>query len=332
MSSLRSPHARLTAVGILLVLAATGCGLGGSSGAGSGNSAGAAQTTEPPTTTTTIPKLDPIVAYSSPVNEVEPELKKAAATTLQALFTYEVGQGTPAAAAQRIAGLPVVPEVVAKAAPLLFPDMAAAADIVYPQLGGLTPSKSSVMTVVTIRTLRGAERSTVTRTMDVRLERRAGVWTVVDLPSLGGQRLERPATLSPAAQRALDHPQIQMADSARWDIYSGKVADRVLEIMASIADTQPIGVAVLSTGHPIEVFGSTRPSNHTSGRAVDLWKVGVPVIDQRDPNGPLRPLVQRLLTEGVTELGGPFDLDGAKPANFANTVHFDHLHIGFDRL
>ena len=308
---------------------ATACGFGGSGG---GLGAPRTTTTDPPTTTTTIPKLDPAGPYVTPPNEVEVELKKAAAATLQALFTYEVGQGTLEAATQRLAAVPAVPEVAAKAAPLLFVDLATAADIVYPQLGGLTPTKASVMTVVSLRTLRGSERTTVVRTMDVRLERRAGVWTVVDLPSLGGQRLERPPTLSPAAQRVLDHPQIEMADSARWDIYSGKIADRVLDTMASIADAQPLGVAVLSAGHPLEVFGTSRPSNHIAGRAVDLWKIGSPVIDQRDPNGPLRPLVQRLLTEGVTELGGPFDVDGAKPASFANTVHLDHLHIGFDRL
>lgn len=324
----RSKSALVLAVA-LAGSAATACGLGGSGG---GLGAPRSTTTDPPTTTTTIPKLDPAVPYVAPPNEVEVDLKKAAAETLQALFTYEVGQGTIEAATQRLTGVPALPEVAAKAAPLLFVDVATAADIVYPQFGGLTPTKASVMTVVSLRTLRGSERTTVVRTMDVRLERRAGVWTVVDLPSLGGQRLERPATVSAAAQRVLDHPQIEMPDTARWDIYSGKIADRVLDTMASIADTQPIAVTVLSTGHPMEVFGSTRPSNHIPGRGVDLWKIGSPVIDQRDPNGSLRPLVQRLLAEGVTELGGPFDADGAKPASFANTVHLDHLHIAFDRL
>lgn len=325
-----SPSKSALALALALVaFVATGCGLGGSGG---GLGAPRTTTTDPPTTTTTIPKLDPAVPYAPQPNEVEVELKQAAADTLHALFTYEVGQGTIEAATQRLSGVPALPEVATKAAPLLFVDLAAAADIVYPQLGGLIPSKASVMTVVSLRTLRGSERATVVRTMDVRLERRAGVWTVVDLPSLGGQRLERPPTLSAAAQRVLDHPQIEMPDTARWDIYGGKIADRILETMASIADTQPIAVTVLSTGHPLEVFGTARPSNHIPGRGVDLWKVGSPVIDLRDPNGSLRPLVERLLGEGVTELGAPFDADGARPASFTNTVHLDHVHIAFDRL
>lgn len=283
-------------------------------------------------TTTTAPALARAEPYVAPTNEIEPALKTAAARALQAIFSYKPGEGTVAAAKQRLEGLPAVATIADKAAPLLDREARVEADIVYPQLGGLTPTAASVMTVVRLRLDRGITRSDVVRTMDVRLEKRGEVWTVVDLASLGGDPVEEPATLSDAARRVLDHDQIEMADTARWDIYSGRIADRLLDTLATIADGAPVGVTVLSTGHPIEVFGSTHTSNHIPGRGVDLWRVGAPIIDQRNAEGPLRPLVDRLLSEGVTELGAPFDVDGPRGSNFANVVHQDHLHVAFDRL
>lgn len=294
-----------------------------------------AEPTRTPTTrglTTTAPTLEPAVAYVAPANEVEPIIKTAAARAVQAIFSYRPGGGTVAAAKERLAALPVMATVADKAEPLLDSEAWAESDIVYPQLGGLTPTGASVMTVVRLRHDRGEGETSVVRTLDVRLEKRGDVWTVVDLPSLGGDPIEPPAELSASARRVLDHPQIELPDTARWDIYSGRIADRLLDTLAGIADETAVAVTVLSTGHPINVFGSSHTSNHIPGRGVDLWRVGVPVIDQRQADGPLRAHVERLLGEGVTELGAPFDLDGPRGANFANVVHQDHLHVAFDRL
>ncbi len=308
--------------------------LGACSAGGSGTVARPPAATEvkPTTTSTTVAALVPSTPYRAPSNEIEPEIKLAASNVLQKLFSYDVGQGTTSAAAARLQGLPVVPEVAQRVTPLLDPKAQSQADIVYPQLGGLTPSNASVMAVTRIRTLVEGTTASVSRTLDVRLERRNQIWTVTDIASLGGDPVDRPATATDPARRVLDHRQIDLPDSARWDIHAGRIADRVLTILADIADEQPVGVTVLSTGHPIEVFGSSHVSNHIPGRGVDLWNIGKPVIDQRSPTGPLRPLVDRLLADGVTELGAPFDVDGAKGANFANVVHQDHLHVAFDKL
>ena len=284
------------------------------------------------TPTTAAPVLRPADPYATPPNEIEPEVKRAAAAALQALFSYPRGGGTVEAGKTRLAAVGAVPEAAENALRLLDESAAATADIIYPQLGGLTPTAASVMTVVRLRQLGSGPERSVVRTMDVRLERRSGTWTVVELASLGGDPVPRPPSPSAAALRVLDHPQIDLPDTARWDIHSGRIADRVLDTLADIADERPVGVTVLSTGHPIEVFGSTHISNHIPGRAVDLWKIGSPVIDQRAASGPLRPLVERLLSERVTELGAPFDVDGPGGSNFANVVHQDHLHVAFDRL
>lgn len=317
-------------IALAAALLFTGCTLGGDGGPGAG--AAPARTTTTLATTTTAPTLEPAVAYEAPANEVEPALKTAAARALQAIFSYPPGEGTVMAAKRRLAGLPVLETLADKAAPLLDGEAWAESDIVYPQLGGLTATQASVMTVVRLRLDRGRGETSVVRTFDVRLEKRSDVWTVVDLPSLGGDPVEAPAELSPSARRVLDHRQIELPDTARWDIYSGRIADRLLDTLAGIADATPVAVTVLSTGHPIEVFGSNHTSNHIPGRGVDLWRVGAPVIDQRAVDSPLRGHVDRLLGEGVTELGAPFDVDGPRGANFANVVHQDHLHVAFDRL
>lgn len=313
-----------------LVALVTAAGLTACSTAPPESAAPTTTTSEAATTTTTVALLPAARPYSPAAGEVEPAAKAAAALFLQQVLTYDVGGGNVDEARVRLAGTPAVPEVADKLAPLLRAGGAAEADVIYPQLGGFATTKASIMAVVRLRTLVGTEVETVTRTFDVRVEKRQDQWTVVDVASLGGDPVPRPAEVSAAAQAVLDHPQIELPDSARWDIHAGRIEDRVLQVLASIADAQPVGVTVLSTGHPIEVFGSSHVSNHIPGRGVDLWKVGVPVIDQRRPDQGLRPLVERLLADGVTELGAPFDIDGPRGANFANLVHQDHLHIAYD--
>ena len=286
-------------------------------------------TTRRPTTTTTAP-LPPSEPWSPTPNEVEPELKQAAADTLTALFSYEEGDGTVEAARARLAGVPADASVADKAAPVLKPDAEGAVDVVYPQMGGLTASRASAMVVTRLRWRQDGVDQSEVRTMDVRLIRRSGEWRVEDLASTGGAPPETPATPSAAAQRVLDHPKIELPDSARWDIASGLISDRVLTVMATLADAHAVKVAVLSTGHPHEVFGTGRTSNHTRGRAVDIWWVDGPVVEQRDPEGPLVEVIRQLLDAGVRELGAPIAVAGGQGASFADEIHQDHLHLGFD--
>jgi uncharacterized heparinase superfamily protein len=86
---------------------------------------------------------------------------------------------------------------------------------------------------------------------------------------------------------------------------------------------------VLRTGHPREVFGTARTSNHTHGRAVDVWRVdGRPVVDPATPRALLRDVMVRAGRLGATEVGGPFDVDGPGRGFFTDDVHRDHLHVG----
>jgi len=316
------------AVALALLLGACG-GAAGDAEVGQGDDPSSTATSEQ--TTTTAKRLPAPMPYTPVAGEPVPEAKQRAADVIQAIGTYERGQGTVPAAQARIAALgpPTLAEV---AAPLLVPDAQATVEIVYPQLGGLTATEASVMVVARQRLLRGDDETQVTRTIDVRLRLEGGAWTATSIDSLGG---EPPATPRPSAlgQAVLDHEAIDLPDSARWDIQAGTIDDRVLQLMLDLAATHRYGVVTLANGHPVNVFGSASISNHTRGRAVDIWSVdGQPVVLQREVGGPLHALVSRLLAETpLTEVGSPWDLDPVGRPSFTDTVHQDHLHLGFKR-
>ena len=299
--------------------------------AGCTTGADAERATPQSTTTTTEVRLPSPTPYIPLEGEPAPDAKKLAADVIQRLATYEVGEGTTAAAAERLSEggtpLPVDP-----AAPVLVPDAAAVAEIVYPQLGGLTDTEASVMVVFRQRLLEDGVERAVTRTADIRLSRPpGGAWAATEIASIGGNPVT-PVAPTPAAEAVLGNKRIDLPDSARWDIEAGRIDQKVLDLLARLGEQHDLAVTVLASGHPHNVFASGSVSNHTEGRGVDIWAVdGQPVVSARAPGGPLESLVRQLLAEGVTELGSPWDLDGVgRGASFTNTVHQDHLHLAYD--
>lgn len=285
-------------------------------------------TTQAPTTTATT--LPPPPAWEASAGDPAPEAKELATGVLQAIGTYREGEGTVVLAGERVTGLSLAPAVVDAAGPFLIPDAASTVEIVYPQLGGLTSTRASIMTVIRHRTLISGEQRSVTRTVDVRLELGPDGWSVTELASLGGDPPSTP-TPTPTGQQVIDNDRIELPDSAVWDIGAGGVDDVILQRLLDLAVDHTLSVTVLATGHPRNVFDSDNLSNHTAGRAVDIWAVdGVPVFDQRGEGSPLLELVRGELAAGVTELGSPWDLDGAGGPSFTNAVHQDHLHLAYD--
>lgn len=311
---------RVGAVALAVSLAVPGCTQGGSA---------ATRATAPSSTTTTEPRLPAPQRYTPIGGEPVPELKSLAASFLQALGTYELGGGNAQAAAVRVAG--IAPSATLPANDLLLVSTASSSiEIVYPQLAGLIGDAASIMVVFRWRLLERGRETSVTRTADVRLALEAGTWRVSSVESLGGDPVD-PGSPSPIAQAVLANDRIELPDSARWDINSGRISDELLKLLDDLAIKHTLGVAVLASGHPYNVFATDRVSNHTEGRAVDIWAIdGQPVVSLRDPAGPLPGLIQELINAGVTEVGSPFDIDGPGGASFANTVHQDHLHVGFD--
>lgn len=317
------PFTALFAVALL-----AGCTASGGNGRPPTSSSSSASSSVPVTTV----NLEPAVRYRPLPGEPEPEAKQAAADVLQAMTTFSAGPDPASAVATALGGLGAPVALVGEAAPLLVSGAASAGDIVYPQLGGLTGQAASVMVVLRQRLLEGGVLRSVVRTIDVRLARNGQAWIVTGIESVGGAPPDPAPPPSPIAAPVLANSKIDLPDSARWDIIAGTIDDRVLRVLAKLGTDHQLAITVLATGHPHEVFGSGHLSNHTGGRAVDLWAVdGRPVVEQRDPVGPLAVLARSLLADGVTELGGPWDLDGPGGASFTNTVHQDHLHVGFDR-
>ena len=118
----------------------------------------------------------------------------------------------------------------------------------------------------------------------------------------------------------------------RADLASGRLDLRVQSLLAVLAERHTIRLSCLRTGHSRFVKGTTRVSNHTVWRAVDIDMVdGRPVSRHSRAartlalwldglQGPLRP----------SEVGSPFAF-GRRPY-FSDEGHQEHVHIGYGAL
>lgn len=282
------------------------------------------------TTSTTAATLPAAAPFAGSPNEVALDVKGPAADVVQLLSTYPVDHGGIDEARTRLADAGLAPELADQSAALVVAGSASSGEIVYPQLGGLTDGRASVMVVLRQRLLAEGAFSEVTRTVDVRLDLIEGTWRPIAIDSVGGDPVEPPDDVPPPIGALVSHPTVDLPDSARWDLYAGLVDPRVVELLLALAEDHELGITVLASGHPANVFGTERTSNHTRGRGVDIWSIDrTAVVDQRGLGSPLRDLVERLAGEGVTELGSPYDLDGPGGVMFTNIVHQDHLHLAF---
>jgi ribosomal protein S18 acetylase RimI-like enzyme len=296
--------------------------------------------TASPTSTLEAPSVGPLATEASSTRqrwapapaEVYPDAKLAAATVAERITTFAADSSAEAVAADLLPGEQAhsLAEVIR---PLFAAGMTSEGSVRYAQLGGLAAPRVSVMVVVDRHMQLSGSRLAESRTIDVRLRQGGdGSWQLEEVASIGGVPVERPADLDPLAARVTDDPRIELPDSARWDIYRGGVDQRLLQTMADMADIAPYSVAVISSGHPINVFGRSHPSNHTGGRGVDVYAVdGQLVVDQHaDATSAYR--MARALYEGdVEELGSPWAFtDLGTGRSFTDTVHADHLHVAYD--
>lgn len=297
--------------------------------------------------------------------EVYPNGKTVAARVVEALTVYSGGMNAKelvAAAVERVGTVSQdldLPEIVDAVVPLWIEGLHSFGVVAYPQLGGLDPApergqrpqRCSMMTVVDQYLSDGEPQSPsdltrIRRCIDVRLRVENGTWVWEGIADAGGVPVDPPDDLSEAAARLVGHPDVDLPHSAIWDIYSGIIHEDLIEAMLVMAEAGPYRVTALKHGHPDTVFARPYTSNHTIGRAVDVWSVdGTPVVAQSarvlgasaSTDTPAHGLVEELLEKTeVNELGSPWDLDGPatdqRPVtrSFTNTVHTDHLHVAFD--
>jgi hypothetical protein len=309
---------------------AAGCAvlLAGCGGDVVATGAGGPAATPPAATEPAVAPTGPISypAYQPAEVEKYPNAKRLAARVAQQVTTYARGSSALDVAAG-IDDLEADPRTVARAIePLVRQEMRSGGEVVYPQLSGVTPTTFGAMVVVrqTQEDATGKRRA-VTRVLDVRLRREGGPWRLDSIVSVGGAERPRPAKLSDAAQRVLDHPGITLSDSARWDIHAGGVDDALLRVLADAADRRPFSIAVLSAGHPRNVWMTDRRSAHTSGFAADIYAVGGRlVVRQQEVGSPAHELARELAVGGARQLGSPWTFGAG---SFTDDVHADHIHV-----
>lgn len=164
-------------------------------------------------------------------------------------------------------------------------------------------------------------------TYDVRISRTGDGWRVDSVTAAEPvPPLEDPG---PLIRRVLDSDRITLPWAGRTDVAAGRVSDVVLRSMLAVAERHRIGISVLVSAHPVQVFGTDRRSNHPDGRAYDIGSIdGRLVVDA----GAAR-LVDRVMRiaadTGASQVGGPSDLDGDGGRYFSDPTHSDHVHVGF---
>lgn len=266
--------------------------------------------------------------WSPGPGEVQPEVKAVAARLLEVAGTWGQGQGGLEAAEARLAAAGFDPVLAAALSRLLEADRSAAVvDIIYPQYGGLTTVGASVMVALDQTLALSDGAPTRGMTLDVRLTPTSAGWVVTavgpDQPPVG------PGAPTALGQSVLGNPRLVLPADARADVMAGTVDDSVLSILEGLARDHTVDVLTLATGHPVNVFGTDGQSNHSRGRAVDVWRVdGSPVVDPATSRDLLAAVLTKAGQLGATEVGGPFDLNGGRPGYFTDDLHKDHLHLG----
>lgn len=134
---------------------------------------------------------------------------------------------------------------------------------------------------------------------------------------------------SDLAAQVLSSRSINLSSAARVDVERGVIDSRVLKVLLTISQSHTLRAGPLMTGHSFYVAGTTRPSNHSFGRAVDIG-----VVD-----GAAASASNRAAFDVVTialslppdlrpdEVGSPWDLPDR--GSFSDAFHRTHIHLGW---
>lgn len=259
--------------------------------------------------------------------DVESTIKYTAAHFVETAGTRR--SSDPPDVGARLIGAGYSADLAAMAGPLLdTPTTESTTTVIYPQYGGLTATSASVM-VLARQKLAGGDRVREVL-LDVRMLRATdGTWRVTSTVDPPRPRIapRRPGGPTSVGRNILDDPQIRLPGPARADVTERRVDDPILTVLARLADRYRLDVQVMVSGHPGTVFPTSRVSNHTVGRAVDVRAIDgrrVSDIPRDDPM--LAEFMIAAGRAGATEVGGPIDPDGT--GFFSDAVHQDHFHLG----
>jgi hypothetical protein len=288
----------------------------------------AAATSAGSASSTAYPLVGPL-PHSTPWHpssaDVQPAVKQLAVQVVEALGAW--GQDGRSGASARIAATGQDPALATQGSALLATAPAAVIQVVEAQYGGILAASACVL-VVTRQWLGAADGSVTVAgsTVDVRLVRGTSGWRVAELhPSDPGMPS---ASLSAPARAVLANPRIDLPPASAADVRAGRVHDSVLIALTTLSQSYQIGVSVLRSGHPLDVFGTTRPSDHPLGRAFDTWRIdGQAVIDPATPRSLVTEYMKAAARAGSYNVGGPSQLGGG--GFFSDDTHHDHVHAGF---
>ncbi|MET9534888.1 hypothetical protein ABZY02_30725 [Streptomyces sp. NPDC006649] len=264
--------------------------------------------------------------------DVEPAVKLRAVQLVEALGTWRPGGGGAAKARARVTALGLPGALADQAGPLLSGADESVLQVIDAQYGGILTDSASVLVVCRQWTRSGggpvAGGGT---TVDVRLSRARPRWSVKALhPAAPGPAS---TTLSDTVRKVLADRRISLPPASAADIRSGAVHPSALTALLRLADRYRIDVSVVRSGHPLDVFGTDRPSDHPLGRAFDVWRInGRPVVAASTPRSLIESFMRAAAAAGSYNVGGPVQLGGGATANqfFSDATHHDHVHAGFN--
>lgn len=272
--------------------------------------------------------------FEPTINEPQPDAKRMGAGFAHLITNYETDSTLDDVLATLPPGASLIEGLAGEVDLVHHPGMWSRGTVEYVQLGGHRGGRIS--NIIVIRQDLGIEGSsepqrTETRVMEVRLagDETTG-WALETIASAGGAPAERPADLSDVAAAVVDHERIDLPDTAAWDIYRGLINRQLLEVMLDMAERTPYSVVVLQTGHSYNVFGTDRVSNHSVGRAVDIYKLERElVVDSHATFSEFYELSEWIVSRyDIREFGSPWLFPDAVAHTFTDQVHHDHLHIG----
>lgn len=193
--------------------------------------------------------------------------------------------------------------------------------VTYTQYFGYLPPEASILVEADFAGGGGT-------TYDVRVSQDAEGWRAGSVtPAAEVRPLDEPGRL---ARRVLGSDRIELPWAGRADVASGRVSDAVLRSMLAVAQRHRIGISVLISAHPVNVFGTDRRSNHPDGQAYDIGSIDGRLVVDPDAAGLVRRVMRIAAGTGAYQVGGPADLDAGGSQYFSDATHSDHVHVGFD--
>ena len=166
-------------------------------------------------------------------------------------------------------------------------------------------------------------------TYDVRISQTGARWRV----DCGHRRRRRASPLpdpGPLVRRVLSSDRIVLPWAGRVDVAAGLVSDAVLRSMLEVAEQHQIGISVLISAHPVNVFGTDRRSNHPDGLAYDIGSIDGRLVVDPGAAGLVRQVMRIAAGTGAYQVGGPDGSGRRREPVLLDPTHSDHVHVGFD--